>query len=219
MEMTHFELELEKLKNRIIKMSNLVYNQVENSFNILLTGDLEMIKVVEDNEMLIDKIDVKVDKLCQRIFALAQPVASDLRFIIASLKVDSDLERIGDIAMSIVGRTESAREEPSIITKLKIDELANKSKDLFRKAIECYKTQDLILASEVMTSKDSIKDLCDEVINNIILEMTNKSEVIVVATNLIIILRQIERLLDHSENIVENVVFWVDGKIIKHTKV
>lgn len=216
---THFEQELEKLRKRIIEMSDLVEIQVEKSITALLTGNKDLVKQIEENENKIDDIDVKIDKLCQRIFALVQPVASDLRLIMSSLKIDNELERIADIALSIAKRAESIREQPEIITKFKINEIANHSKEIFSKAILSYIEKDVVKAKELLLNKDFIKDLNQKLHSKIINEMTKKSEVIVVATNLIIVLQQIERLADHAVNIAESVVFWIDGKIIKHENI
>lgn len=213
---TQFEHELDRLKKRITKMNSLAYSQVVSSLKVLTTGVFDEIPVIEKTEHRIDKLDVKIDKLCQRIFALQQPVASDLRFIMASLRIGNELERIGDLAMSIINKTEIVRERPEIIEKFKIDDIAVQCESIAKKTFEGYVFNDTNLIEEIFIINKEIKNRCQIALNEIIFEMTQKSEVIVVATNLILILRYIERLADHYTNITESLSFMVHGDIIKH---
>ena len=123
----HFELELEKLKKRILKMGNLVAAQIHQTMIALINCDIEAAEEIIETEHAIDKLDTKIDKLCQRIFALTQPVATDLRFIMASLKMNNDLERMGNHAVSIARRIEGLSDYKDIVTELKIDDLAGSS--------------------------------------------------------------------------------------------
>jgi phosphate transport system protein len=119
----HFEQELEKLNKRVLKMGNLVAEQVHLSFTALLNGDVEIARLIIENDKKVDKLDVKIDKLCQRIFALTQPVATDLRLIMSALRMNNDLERMGDHAVSIAQKVESVSEYRDILSELHIDEV------------------------------------------------------------------------------------------------
>jgi phosphate transport system protein len=214
----HIDLELEKLRNRIIKMGSLVDEQVRLSVKALLSGDLDIVKTVLEKENLIDDIDVKIDKLCQRIFALTQPVASDLRFIMASLKIDSDLERVGDIAASIARRVENVMENPEIITKVRLDEFSIQCEKMIKDAIDCFVNKDLSLSMDILRISSTLSEKSQKIFNDILIEMQNDPNTIVAATNLILVLRQLERLKDHATNIAEDVVFMIEGKIVKHSR-
>jgi phosphate transport system protein len=213
-----FEMELEKLKNRVIKMGSLVEDQLNKSIEALLEGNIDLANNVIENERIIDKIDVKIDKLCQRIFVLTQPVASDLRFIMAALKIDNDLERIGDIAFDIAKTVDDIKDHNDIIIQLKIDDLTSQTTNIFKNALDCFINRDADLANEILKKGTMINERCRQIINDIIIEMTNKTEVIIVATNLILILRHLERIADHSRNIAESVIFMLQGIIVKHSK-
>jgi phosphate transport system protein len=213
-----FEMELEKLKNRIIKMGSLVELQINKALDALLSNDIELTKQVVEGEKIIDKIDVKIDKLCQRIFVLTQPVASDLRFIMAALKIDNDLERIGDIAFDIARTVDNVKDHFDIITQLKIDELSAQSRKILKNALDSFVNKDINLANEILNTGLKINERCQQIFDEIIIEMTNKTEVIVVATHLILIIRHLERIADHSRNIAESVIFMLEGKIVKHLK-
>lgn len=215
---THFERELEKLNNRIVKMSDLVYQQISNSIKAILEGDDNLAKVIIENDNNVDIIDLKIDKLCQRIFALAQPVASDLRFIMSALRINNDLERIGDIAVSIAKKVDSVNENTDFIKQFNIDKLANESLHIIKMSIDAYVNKDKDLAYKVLENSKFINKKCNSINGEIVEEMTRKSEVISVATNLILILRQFKRLADHSENISESVIFWLEGINLKHSR-
>jgi phosphate transport system protein len=213
----YVDVEYDKLRNRIIKMGSMVDEQVKHSIKSLLTGDLDLARKVIDLENEIDSIDIKIDKLCQRIFATTQPVASDLRFIMASLKIDSDLERVGDIAVSIARRIENIKDNLEIIGKVDLDEFAIQSQKMIKDAIDCFVNRDLNLAIDILRINVSMNEENQKVFNNILDIMQKDPNTIVSATNLILILRHLERLKDHATNIAEDVVFMIEGKIVKHT--
>ncbi|TRX21210.1 phosphate signaling complex protein PhoU [Flavobacterium franklandianum] len=215
--MTHFEMELEKLKDVIKKIGNLAVSQVGESVKALLFEPIEG-KEVKKTEMKIDKLDVKIDEICQSIFALQQPVASDLRFIMASLQISNEIERIGDLAVSVIKRAKNIKEKHDLISKFEIVDLAKEVELITAKANECLSTQDEKTISEILTLKKSIKSKGDIIIEHIIEEMKAHSKVVVSGTNLVIALKHLERISDHCSNIAEYVYFMVNAKIIKHEK-
>ena len=215
---THFEHELEKLKKRILKMANLAVEQVSASVKILFSGETEQADSIAQNEKTIDELDVKVDKLCQQIFVLNQPVATDLRFIMSSLRIGNELERIGDIAFSIFTKSETLREEPEILKEFEIEALFSETIEVIKNAVNCYIDKDIHKTEEIIYACTIINEKCKLLLDRILQQMVNKSEIIIFATNLILILREVERLADHSSNIAESVYFMVEGEIIKHAK-
>jgi phosphate transport system protein len=212
-----FQEELAKLRKRIIKMFLLVNSQLEKSSQSLLNQDFETNDTALQNENRIDKLDIKIDKLCQRIFALAQPVATDLRFIMSSLKIGNEIERIGDIALDIIGRSESVRTYQETLEQHKVFELLHEVIRLSTRTAEAYTNNNNELANEIVCSCKQTEEICKSVFNEIIALMTEKSQVIIIATDLILIIRDLERIANHLENIAESVVFIVEGKRIKHT--
>jgi phosphate transport system protein len=212
----HFEMELEKLKKRILKMGNLVLEQVHNALEALLTCDNDLAQQVIDSDNKVDKLDVKIDKLCQRIFALQQPVATDLRLIMSALKMNNDLERLGDLAVSISSKIEGISEHQEILAELHVDELANMADLIVKDVITILNTRNVAFVKDIFTSASAIEEKVQAVSGRILDEMMHKTEVIVVATNLLIILTQIDRIAGYSTNIAESVVFIVEGRMIKH---
>ena len=212
----HFEQELEKLNKRILKMGNLVYEQVHCSLEALLSCNTDQAQLVIKNDNKVDKLDVKIDKLCQRIFALTQPVATDLRLIMAALKMNNDLERLGDLAVNISNRIEGLSEYCEILTELHIDELAGMADLIVKDVITILNTRNTTFVKDIFTSANAIEEKIQALSTRILDEMMHKTDVIIVATNLMIILTQIDRIAGYSTNIAESVVFIVEGRMIKH---
>jgi phosphate transport system protein len=214
----HFELELEKLKKRILKMGNLVASQVHQTMVALVNCDVEAAEEIIETDNAVDELDVKIDKLCQRIFALTQPVATDLRLIMASLRMNNDLERMGDHAVDIAKRVEGLSDYKDIVQELKIDELAQSTDAIVRDVISILNTRNIVFIKDIYNDSEILKEKIQSISEKIIEEMTQKSDVVVVATNLMIILTQIERIADYSLNIAESIFFLVEGRLVKHSK-
>jgi phosphate transport system protein len=214
----HFELELEKLRKRILKMGNLVASQVHETMLALVNCDVEAAREIIEADNAVDELDVKIDKLCQRIFALTQPVATDLRLIMASLRMNNDLERMGDHAVNIASRIDGLSDYKDILQELKIDQLAEATDAIVRDVITILNSRNVVFIKDIFNDSEIIKEKIQIISEQIIEQMTKKSDVVVVATNLMIILSQIERIAGYSLNIAESIFFLVEGRLVKHTK-
>jgi len=214
---THFQIELEKLKNVIIKIGGLAEIQVTESVKALLSEPIEG-KEVKKTEDKIDKLDVKIDEICQSIFALQQPVASDLRFIMASMQISNEIERIGDLAISVIKRAKSIKDKHDLIAKFDIADITKEIEVITAKTNECFLTRNENTIGEVFLLNNTIQKKSDDAIHGIIAEMKLHSKTVVSGTNLIIVLKHLERISEHCTNIAENIHFMVNAKIIKHEK-
>lgn len=215
--MTHFEIELEKLKNIIIKIGTLAESQVSESVKALLSEPIEG-KEVKKTENKIDKLDIKIDEVCQSIFALQQPVASDLRFIMAAMQISNEIERIGDLAVSVIKRSKNIKDKLDLIAKFEIANLAKQVELITSKTNECFLTRDEARIAEVFVLNKTIKNKSEDAIQGIIAEMKSHSKAVVSGTNLVIVIKHLERISEHCTNIAEYVHFIVNAKIIKHEK-
>jgi len=213
-----FDSELEKLARKVDQMCSQVNQQLLDVIRALKTSDLPLAKKVINNDEFINNLDVKIDKLCQKIFALQQPVASDLRYIIAALKINNDLERIGDHAANIAKRIEPLQDYPRLIEDLNINLIGEKTIALFADVVELVKTHDLTFAIKIINKAETIKDECEDIASNILGEMMHQSEVVVVAANILIIINLFERIASYSTNVAESMTFVVNGEIVKHKR-
>jgi phosphate transport system protein len=214
----HFEQELQKLNRRILKMAGLVLIQVHDVMTALINCDTELAAKVIENDNQLDELDVKIDKLCQRIFALTQPVATDLRLIMSALKMNNDLERMGDLAVYIARKIDGLSGYQSIITELKVDELAQSTESIVKDVVQMLNSRQTVLVRDIFDESAQIRDKIQSISRMIIEKMMKKTDVVVVATNLMIILTHLERMAGYCNNMAESVIFLVDGRLIKHSK-
>lgn len=212
----YLEEELDQLKTKVIKMGSLVEEQLEFAVKSLLEKNLELSKIVIERDTKVDKFDVKIDKLCQKIFALTQPVAVDLRLIMSALKINNDLERMGDIAVNIAERVEPLINHIELLKKVQLDIMAEKVLTVVQKSIDSFVNNDHEIALSVIKSDDIIDNMERDIFNKLIDEMTKDNSLIQPGAHSISLLRHLERLADHATNISEEVIFLVDAKIIKH---
>lgn len=207
---------LEKLKTRVLKMCSLVDEQVQFAIKAVETDDLTLAQTVIDRDKKVNKYDVKIDKICQKIFALAQPVAMDLRYIMSSLTINSNLERIGDIAVNIAENIILIKHKPEFYLNTKLEEMFKLTQTMLKNSIDAFIGGNPELAKEVILADDIVDRLNAE--NHQILKsiMKQNPDYIEAAIALLVISRELERLADHSTNIAEDVFFIVEAQMIKH---
>lgn len=216
---THFEMELHKLKSIIQKIGKLAEGQVSEAVKILLQEpEAAEGKAIKKTENKIDRLDVKIDEICQSIFALKQPVATDLRFIMSAMQISNEIERIGDLSISIVKKSKNIKEKHDLIEKFDIDDIARQVELITLKTNICFAKQDGKATGEIFVLNKDIRNSCEDAIHNVINEMKVNSKAVVSGTNLVIVLKHLERISEHCTNIAEYVYFTVNAKIIKHDK-
>ena len=213
----YLEEELDQLRTQVIKMGSLVEEQVEFAMRSLFENNKTLVKIVMERDKQVDKFDIKIEKHCQKIFALTQPVAIDLRLIMTALKINSDLERMGDIAVNIAERAEPLKEHLDMLKRVKIDEMSEKVKYVVRNTIDSFVNNDNALAFEVIKYDDIIDDYERKIFCQLIEEMKTDKKMIKPCSHAISLLRHLERLADYSTNIAEEVIFLLEAKIIKHS--
>ena len=218
MENRIFDSELEKLEHKVVQMCSQVNQQINDALAALKNYDLKLAKKVISDDNAIDTLDVKIDKLCQKIFALQQPVAHDLRYILSALKINNDLERVGDHAVSIAKRIEPLEDYRQLVADLGIENVSQITSLLFADVVELVKTHDLEYCQKIYRRSSTLKEGCEAIAEKILSEMMDKSEVVVVASNILIIVNLIERIASYSNNIAESITFVVEGEIVKHKK-
>jgi phosphate transport system protein len=207
---------IEKLKTRVIKMCSLVDEQVQSAIKAVEDEDLELAQQVIDKDSKVDKYDNKIDKICQKIFALTQPVAMDLRLIMSSLTINSNLERIGDLAVNIAEYAIMIKKKPGFYNQTKLEEMFKVTKQMLKDAIDSYIGGNETLAKSVIETDDRLDKLNVDNHKILIEIMKQNPDNIEPAVALLVISRQLERLGDHCTNIAEDVFFIVEAHLVKH---
>lgn len=211
-----FEEELDKLRTRIIKMGTLVDEQVEYSFRALNEWNIAMAQLVMERDAKVDRLDFKIEKQCQRIFALQQPVARDLRLIMAALKINSDLERMGDLAFNIARIVEPLSPQRNYVEQLEIVQMTDAVRVMVRNTIDSFVNNDPELALTIMKSDIRVDQYEQRIGRHIVDMMKRHSDFIEAGALLIVALRNMERLADHATNIAEDVIFFTQAKLIRN---
>ncbi len=211
-----FEQQIEKLKKRILKMSSLVDEQVEFAFKAIDEENEELAQLVIDRDEKVDRYEVKIDKLCQKLIALNQPVAMDLRYIMSAITINTNLERIGDIATNIAENFLLMKRKPAFIKRIIFDDMVRLVKGMIKNALDSFINNDPKLAQSVIKTDDILDGYNMENYKNLKQIMKENPDNIDSAVAMLIISRQIERLGDHATNIAEDVFFIVEAQLIKH---
>ncbi len=214
----HFTEEVEKLNTNLFKMASLVDDQVERVFTALATKNVELCKGVKTKDLEIDAYDNLIQAQCENILALFQPVAIDLRYIMSVIMINNQLERCGDIAINISQRVRKIFEHIDQINESKIVEMAKIAKEMVKRSIDCFLNKDIELANEVMMQDNEVDKLNKQIFKFLVEKMKKNPELIETCSHLIVLSRHVERLADHATNIAENLVFYMEAKIVAHKK-
>lgn len=214
--MRHFEQELDQLRTTLIRMASLVDEQIDAGVRAILQADSALARRVMERDKEVDMFDNDIDHLCMKILALTQPVAIDLRLLMAALKINNELERIGDIAVNLAERVEPLLPHAAFVKQTRIGEMADAARMMVKQAIDAFVNSDANLARSVLEADDRIDALDAENFRRMIDAMKSAPENILPGAHMMIISRHIERLADHATNIAEDVIFIINARIIKH---
>jgi phosphate transport system protein len=214
--MRHFVEELEQLKTKLLEMSSLVEAAIQRSISAVIHKDRSAADEVFRNEARINAIEIEVDEFCVNLLALQQPMAADLRLIVAALKINTDLERMGDLAVNIAQRARSLMEEAVIKPMIDIPHIAGLVQSMVRKALDAFVTRDPELARSVLASDDAVDNMRTACYHELVSFMEKDPQNIKAALDLLAVTRNLERIADHSTNIAEDVLFLVKGVDVRH---
>ena len=211
-----FDIQLEKLKTKLYKMCSLVDEQVEFAIKSLEKVDPELANMVLKRDSKIDKYDDKIERICQKLFALNQPVAMDLRYVMSALKINANLERVGDLSVNIARLSLEISEPVEIYSKINFGEISYLTKFMIKNAIDSFIRIDAELARQVLSTDDKLDELVRTAAGSIIDEMKKNGNFVEQGLKIYSVLQEMERLGDHATNISEEVYFIVKAQSIKH---
>lgn len=214
--MLHFREELEELQKKLLEMGGLVEAAIHNSVYALVERDEERAKEVMWNEAQVNQREMEIDEMATRMLALFQPMARDLRLITAVIKMNSDLERMGDLAVNITERALSLMRDPIVRPPVDIPRIAELSESMVHRALDAFAHGDADMARDVLLSDDEVDNLRDSVYHELIDFMQLEKTTINRAIDLLFIVQHLERIADHATNIAEDVLFLVKGVDVRH---
>jgi len=214
--MTIFDEELMHLKELVLKMGAMVENAVKDSIRSLVERDSELARKVIEKDHQVNSLDVQLDEESIRLIALRQPKAHDLRFITTAMKITTDLERMGDMAVNIAERSLELNEEAILKPYIDIPRMSQIGQGMTRDALDAFVKGDKKLAMEVIMRDDQVDDLKHQVLNELLFFMVQDPTTASRAMKISFIAQYLERIADHATNIAEMVIYLVEGKIIRH---
>jgi phosphate transport system protein len=211
-----FLSELDELQQRLLEMGGLVEFAIHRSVRSLIDRDASSAQLIWDNEKRINAMEIEIDELATRILALHQPVARDLRFLTAAIKINSDLERMGDLAINIIQRSISLCSQPPVKPLIDIPLMSRLVESMVRRSLDAFVKRDADLAREVLLADDEVDDLKNSVYQSLIGFMETDQSGIHPSVDLIFIAHNLERIGDHATNVAEDVLFLVNGVDVRH---
>ncbi len=216
--MTHLDTELKRLKDEMLEMFSLVSSQLQKGKEALLSFDKSLAREVNFNEKRVNALELKIDKDCENIFALFNPVAIDLRFVLAVLKINSNLERIGDIADGIARYVAEAdaKFDPQLLETTELERMYSMAVEMMQDAQMAFDQENTKLARGVFKKDDSLDEINAKANSVLAAFIKQNPDKTMQALHIVSTIRKLERTGDQTKNIVEEIIFYIEAKVLKH---
>ena len=212
----HFQDELEQLKRRLLEMGGLAEDRVRAALEGLVSRDMTIIEHVLAGDKPINQLHIEIDNRCFTLLALYQPMAVDLRAIVSAVKINTDLERVGDLAINIAEAVTRYLRHPPVKELIDIPRMARIAQTMLRDALDAYVRRDTAMAQAVLDQDDELDGLKTQVFRELLTYMLQDTAKIEPALDLILISRHLERIGDHATNVAEDVIFMVLARDVRH---
>jgi phosphate transport system protein len=212
----HFEIDLEELKQRLLWMGSLAERAVHQAVQSVLDADESLAQAVLGEEDAINEMQIELDERVQRLLATQQPMAVDLRFILAVSRINNDLERIGDQAVNIAQSAQRIVRHPRVKPYVDLPRMSELAEGMVRDSLDALVRRDQELAKSVLVRDDEVDGLRDQMFRELLTYMMENSAVVFPAFELILVAKNLERIGDHATNIAEDVIYIVAGRDVRH---
>ncbi|HEX5757751.1 MAG TPA: phosphate signaling complex protein PhoU [Thermoanaerobaculia bacterium] len=212
----HLDHDLDRIRQELLKMGGLVEQMVADATQALLDRNTPLARDVVVRDSDIDQLEIEIDEHCHSVLSRKQPTAVDLRFLVAVMKINSDLERIGDSAVNIAQSVQKLNEEPSFEPYVDIPHQSQLVQAMVRQSLDAFVRRDITLATDVCRADDDVDGVYRRLFCELLGYMTEDRVKVVRALHLLLISRNLERIADHSTNIAEDVIYYVSGRDIRH---
>ncbi|MBI5582645.1 MAG: phosphate signaling complex protein PhoU [Deltaproteobacteria bacterium] len=213
---TKYDEELGVLKQKILRMGEMVINNIESAISSVTNRDVELAEVIIESDHQINELEVDAEEMCLRIIALRQPAGRDLRFISTAMKIITTLERMGDLAVNIGNRSIELAKEPRMGICFHLPIMTESTEDLVRRALDAFVNEDVDKALIVCRDDEYVDQTYKQLIEELMQMMAEKTIPIPRAMKIMLVAKYLERIADHAVHISEMVVFMVVGKVIRH---
>ncbi len=211
-----FHRSLDDLNEKLLVMAGMAEQSIQRAVEAYRVRDLSICDLVDRGEVAINRIEREIDQMALDLLAMEQPMAIDLRFTLAVIKINADLERVGDSARSISDRVRDLQRLPQVEVPVDIPKMGSLATDMVRKSIQSFIEADADMAEAVLTMDDSVDKLNRSAHTTALVMMKEKPESAAQALHVLMISRALERVADHATNVAEDVIFWVRGADVRH---
>ena len=212
----HFQDELDELKGRLLEMGGLAEERLQLAVRSVVDRDHALVERVLGGDAAINQLHIEIDDRCFKLLALHQPMAVDLRAIVAAAKINTDLERVGDLAVNIAEAVRRSLRHPAVKELIDIPKMAELAQVMLRDSLDAFVRRDVGLAQQVLAQDDELDGLKTRVFRELLTYMLRDASTIEPALDLILISRHLERIGDHATNVAEDVIFMVSAKDVRH---
>ena len=212
----HFEEELELLQQRLLSMGGLAEDRMGDSVKAVTQRDPALVERILSGDEPINALHIEIDDRCFKLLALRQPMAADLRAIVAAVKINTDLERVGDLAVNIAEAAKRYLQHPPVKPLIDIPRMGDIAQSMLRDALDAFVRRDIRLAEAVLVADDTLDALKTQIFRELLTFMLSEPSTIEPAIDLILISRHLERIGDHATNIAEDVIFMVSARDVRH---
>ncbi|HEX2641620.1 MAG TPA: phosphate signaling complex protein PhoU [Thermoanaerobaculia bacterium] len=209
--------DLDRVRQTLLRMGGVVEGMVAKATQALLERQTPLSVEVIQTDHEVDQLEIEIDEACHLILGTKQPTASDLRFLVAVMKINSDLERIGDSAVNIAQSVEQLNEQPPLKPYIDLPHMSELVQAMVRKSLDAFVNRDVDLATEVCRSDDDVDGLYKQIFRELLTYMIEDPKTVSRALHLLLISRNMERIADHATNIAEDVIYYVSGRDIRHS--
>ena len=212
----HFQEELEALQGRLLEMGGLAEERVSAAVQSLVSRDIAAIERVLYGDEPINALHVEIDNRCFKLLALHQPMATDLRAIVSAVKINTDLERVGDLAVNIAEAAKRYATHPPVKKLIDIPQMGDIAQEMLHDALDAFVRRDTVLAQAVLNEDDRLDGLKTQIFRELLDYMLKDPATVEPALDLILVSRHLERIGDHATNIAEDVIFMVSALDVRH---
>ena len=212
----HFEEELEMLQQRLLSMGGLAEDRMGDSVRAIAERDPVLVERILVGDEPINALHIEIDDRCFKLLALRQPMAADLRAIVAAVKINTDLERVGDLAVNIAEAAKRYLQHAPVKPLIDIPRMGDLAQRMLRDALDAFVRRDMQLAEAVLAADDTLDTLKTQIFRDLLTFMLSEPSTIEPSLDLILISRHLERIGDHATNIAEDVIFMVSARDVRH---
>lgn len=209
--------DLDRIRQSLLRMGGLVEDMVARATRALLDRDRALSEQVIESDAEVDQLEIEIDEICHSVLGRKQPTAVDLRFLVAVMKINSDLERIGDSAVNIAQSVQQLVDLPPLKPYIDLPHLSQLVRNMVRESLDAFVRRDAAMAQAVLEKDDEVDGLYKQIFRELLTFMIEDPRTVSRALHLLLISRNLERIADHATNIGEDVIYYVEGRDVRHS--